>query len=484
MENLVFVPRQQVFRECSELIGSYVQETGRLQGEITLHEKHLRRIDPALVNEPRFYSDDWAFIQFVKTIYYLIQRYFSEKKIGQHQSEIARIQGEIQTRKGVEDTIVLAFNQAFRSDPVVQSGIEVKGQFDTFARFYDEIDFSEETNAFLDREEIQGSSLGRMTHRCQHCFYDPPSSFESCISGSEEEEFQDCNPVTSQTPVIEEEEEEKSPPRGQPKVTIETLFPNTRLYDVANHFLPLSRIQSIEVIKEQTYCLTFEGHLVGRIERLEEGFSGKLEGIIRRRLREGSDLLIKLREDYPLVGTFLDTIGVMSLEDMTKVVYWQGLLGAWSSAQRSYCHLPERVVLRVMETKIEILEGTFRAGVHITDYHLIKQNLLNRVFQGALYTCLRGLGLVTWNGSTQKPLHATFSINAFEWFAEEEGIFLHVTSERENELGFEYDESWQQPQNFPQKELDSLDQNPWKQIYQEELGLIRGHFVWKATESQ
>lgn len=487
MENLVFVRREQVFRECSQVIGSYVEETESLRGEIALHEKELRRIDPQLVNEPRFYTDDWILIQLIKTVYYLIQRYFSGERITQHRSEISRIQGEIQPRLVIERTIVAAFNLAYKGNPAVQSAIEVKQQFETFTRFYDELDLSDQTNAFLSRQELQGSSLGAIIHRCTPCFYDPDGSsrsFQSFSSGSDEEVFEDCIPETSHTQVTEEREKEGIlPPTGEQVLTAQTVFSNTRLYEVANHFLPLSRIQSIEVVGEQTYSLTFESHLIGRVERLEEGFDQKLEEVIRRRLREESDLMIKLREDYPLVGTFLDTIGVASLEDITKIVYWEGLLGAWGSAGKSYCHLTERITLRVTERKIEILEGAFRAGVHITDYHLIKQNLLNRVFQSALYSCLKGLGLVTWNGSTKKPLHATFSVNAFQWLIEEEEIFVHITSERENTLVFEYDESWQQPQNFPEKDLASLQKDPWKKIHQAEMSLIGGHFVWNPSES-
>ena len=67
LENLSFVPREQVFRECSQVIGSYIEETERLRAEVALHEKELRIIDPQLVNEQRFYTDDWILIQLVKT---------------------------------------------------------------------------------------------------------------------------------------------------------------------------------------------------------------------------------------------------------------------------------------------------------------------------------------------------------------------------------------------------------------------------------
>ncbi|QVL57041.1 MAG: hypothetical protein KFB93_06580 [Simkaniaceae bacterium] len=485
MAGITLAPRRDVFRECSERIGAYLLETKRLCENLTLQEKELRIIDPALVNEPRFYSDDYRLVQLIKTIYYVIRSYFAHEKVRRLQERFRTVQQEISPREEVERRIVLAFNHAFNSAEGVESAIQVKEQFDTFARFHERVNFSGETNAFLKREELNGTPLAMLTERCLPPMIYSPDSVESSSSDEENVVWYDCDSGDSGSSAIEESlQQEASLPIKQAEITIETLFTNPKLYEIAGHFLPLSMVKSIEEVDEATYCLTFDGHLVGRIEKLEEGFAEKLEGIIKRRLREGADLLVNLRKDYPSVGTFLDAIGVKNLEDIGGVVYWNGLLGAWSSAEGSYCHLPEAVTIKVGETKIEILEGAFRAGVHITDYHSIKGNLLNRVFQGALYTCLKTLGLVTWGGSTKKPLHATFSINALKRLEGEEGIFLHVVGEEERGLAFDYDPSWQEPQNFPEKDIQALAKNPWKQINEEELVLIQMHLEWKVVERQ
>ena len=431
-------------------------------------------------------------VQLIKTIYFVAQCYFSGAKIAHHRTERERVQQQVQKREAIETKVVLAFKQAFGVDKGIVTAAQVKGQFDTFARFHENLDFSQETNVFMDREELEGTPLALITNRCQsrrqprliHSSDLLDSSEEKTNESEEEEIWFDCCSEEKTNGIEESIQKEISPLTGQSELTIKTLFSNLTLYEMANHFLPLSLVKSIEKVEERTYCLTFEGPLVGCVENLKEGFAEKLEGIIRRRFREGSDILKNLRKFYPVVGTFLDVIDVKSLEDITRVVYWEGLLGAWRSAEGSYCHLPETVTIRIEEAKLEILEGAFRAGVHITGYHLIKGNLLNRAFQAALYTCLKGLGFVTWGGSTRKPLHSTFSINAFQWFEGQEGFFLHVNNERERGLSFEYNKRWQVPQNFSAKDLQALEQDPWKQINRDELDLIKAHFVWKIIESK
>ncbi len=457
------VPPINIWRECTQKIGDYTQETERLRKEISLQEKELRKIDPSLLNEPRYNSDDWVFVQLVKTIYYAVKCYFAAAKVGVHQGKIQEFQKKIKPRETIEKKMTTAFNQAFNLDDGLSDARKVGQQFEKFVRFSEGIDLAAKTNAFLGREELNRTPLAEITARC---------TVPKLTSSDSDDWSLSCEEEDGVNGVI-------------PPLSLQKLLP-ARQYAVLAKILPLSMVQSITKLGDKDiYHLTFEGPLEGRIKGVEgNGFAESLKEIILSKLLEGPDPLKKLCEDYTLVKRFLEQIEVSSMEDFTKILYWEGLLGAWKSTEGSLCHLPKEVDLSIRENQVDILAGAFRAGVHVTDYHHIKNHLFNTVMQGACYTLLCGLGFITVGGYTKQPLHSTFSINGMKFPSGEDRIFLQVSENTTAPLSFDYDESWQTPQNLSQQTLYALAASPSRFISKMELEFLGNYLSWSLVEDE
>lgn len=366
MEKTEIFSKKDVWSDCYEKTKGYLKRSDELQERLAEKDLALRQIDPAFLDKARYSSQDYFFVKVVKTIYYIVRRFFYSHQSAKLLGEKKGIQAEIEERKASEAKVLKVYNRVFQ-------------RVDNLRNIPESVDSFEPDilNRFLDAEELKGTFL-EIDKRCCDIVADESCSLDSFDEGyfscSEDDQYFSCS----------EEGEEVLPS----DLTIDNLL-NPEVKNVFEKIFPLNQLVSIKQEKENIYKLEFSSKLVGRLDRTIPDFNLKLEPIIRERLKRWGDLASLKKKFSSLrkvsVRKFLDVCKINTLDDIAGLVHWNYLSEAYKAAEKSQCEIDPVLTVRIGDGEIELIKGDYLVSIFVTDYHLIKKNLFSPLIQLCLY---------------------------------------------------------------------------------------------------